>query len=100
MGCFDDLTCQYPLPIPGVQNDLFQTKSLGCGLGVYILDRAGFLWKTFEFGHEVHPPEQVFPETPIRFYTHRSTDGFRWYEFEAAFDGNGRLSSLRRVLHE
>lgn len=100
MGLFDDLECQYQLPIPGVQHDTFQTKSLGCTLAVYVLDSAGFLWKTVEFSHPVQPPAQVFPENPVRFYTSRNEGGFRWYEFEAIFDDNGRVRILRRVPQE
>lgn len=50
MGLFDYLRCDFPLSNP-LDNALeFQTKSLGCGLDQYLIDRDGVLHRLCEDG--------------------------------------------------
>ena len=53
MGMFDDIRCEYRLPLPEDQGELagrdwskqkFQTKDLGQGMGVYYIRADGTLW--------------------------------------------------------
>lgn len=46
MGTFDDFHCQYPLPVPEAQHQVFQTKDLECYQETYTLRSDGTLWKT------------------------------------------------------
>jgi hypothetical protein len=46
MGTFDDFHCQYPLPVPEAQHQVFQTKDLECYQETYKLRSDGMLWKT------------------------------------------------------
>lgn len=54
MGMFDNVTCEYPLPMPEdlgeltqeqIQNANYQTKNLANGLSRYKIDKDGFLWR-------------------------------------------------------
>lgn len=44
MGMFDHLRCHYPLPLPGLEEALFQTKDLDCQLDTYEIRADGTLW--------------------------------------------------------
>jgi len=59
MGMFDEITCEYPLPDPEVQAELFQTKSFEKLLDRYTITKDGHLIK-----HEVRwepVPEEKRP---------------------------------------
>lgn len=72
MGMFDDLRCEHPLPDEEVQNEWFQTKSLGCNSNSYIISNHGCLVKC----------QRVSFTGDITFY--RLRDGKR-YQYVATF---------------
>src|SRR6266567_7331274 len=54
MGMFDDIMCEYPLPLPESQGELkglnwraegFQTKDFECLLDAYCIREDGSLWQ-------------------------------------------------------
>ena len=54
MGMFDDITCEYPLPLPENQGELggrnwrengFQTKDFDCAMDNYRIRADGSLWQ-------------------------------------------------------
>lgn len=67
MGMFDNVTCEYPLPMPEdlgeltqeqIQNASYQTKNLSNGLDEYRIDKDGFLWREKADGyHEEGDPK-------------------------------------------
>jgi hypothetical protein len=62
MGMFDELRCEYPLPDPEVQEELFQTKSFENLLDYYAITKDGRLIK-YEIGGEPVAAEKV--EKPV-----------------------------------
>ena|SRR6266498_337889 len=59
MGMFDDIKCEYPLPLPEIQGELagrnwrengFQTKDFDCLMDQYCIYEDGTLWQqTYAF---------------------------------------------------
>ena len=45
MGLFDNVKFSYPLPIPQVQDQVFQTKDLDNQLDTYVVREDGSLWR-------------------------------------------------------
>lgn len=118
MGMFDELKCEYPLPDPIVQDEIFQTKSLDRLLDNYTLTRDGRL-----ILHQAHygpEPEEEQPlisdvsEVPransekdveisyhgdVFFYTLLGTPGaddWQWFEYKARFI-EGKLQWIQRA---
>jgi len=60
VGMFDTLTCDYPLPDRAAQTIEFQTKSLACTLGRYVITSSGQLMQcAWRDGHFV--PDHAWP---------------------------------------
>ncbi len=107
MGMFDELECEYPLPHPERQEDVFQTKSLDCLMHRYRITRDGQLlcFSACGWGEEdeneagTRPePERVVYHGDVRFYSSFRLDATHWrlLEYEARFT-NGGLEWLRTV---
>jgi hypothetical protein len=113
MGMFDDLICEYPLPVEGANDLLFQTKSLVCWMEKYKIDAEGNLWHlNYEtedrsdpnaegvarlFGVAARVNEHWVRDNylgEIRFYT--SPKDKEWIEFSAYFV-DGVLKELHQI---
>lgn len=125
MGMFDRIKCEYSLPDPLVQDEIFQTKSLDCLLDDYTITSDGRLI-LHEVRYEPVPAEErpfhgtdewdknpflqligslrsvPLGDTPlpyhgdIVFYTSLDADGREWFEYKARFT-EGALQWIRRV---
>lgn len=125
MGMYDHIRCEYPLPDPIVQDELFQTKSLHRVLDEYTIASDGRLI-LHEVRYEPVPAEDrpfygtdEWDENPflqligslrsvplddvsvpyhgdIVFYTSLDADGRKWFEYRARFT-EGALQWIRRV---
>jgi hypothetical protein len=98
MGVFDTLRCEYELPDPEVQGEVFQTKSLRRLMDTYTLTRDGKLILHYAWGDRDAPPSDL--EIPyhgeLRFYTNLKRDGrYETYEYRARFT-HGRLDAIAR----
>lgn len=114
MGMFDNIKCSYPLPIEGLENEVFQTKDTPAQfLDTYEIREDGTLWheeydiedksdrskkgieRMFGCMSRVNERwEQVTNFTgEIRFYTSIDT---RWIDFSAYFV-NGKLNQLHII---
>jgi hypothetical protein len=65
MGLFDEIQCEYPLPDPAVQKEIFQTKRLDCSMDRYTITADGrlILHKTrYELVPEEERPSYGTPE--------------------------------------
>ena len=105
MGMFDDIKCEYPLPLPEIQSELagrnwrengFQTKDFDCLMDQYCIHEDGTLWQrtyAFETSRKGRPrrkpvgwePMSRFTGT-VRFYD--SINGQKvdyWVEWAAVF---------------
>lgn len=87
MGMYDELRTQYPLPVPEVQGETFQTKSLGCDLAIYTILEDGSLIVASD-GEEV-VIEDIHKD--VIFYTRHEDE---WYEFRARFT-DGKCKWIR-----
>ena len=119
MGMFDELTCEYPLPVDGANKFHYQTKDTPAQLlDQYKIDVNGQLW------HEVYgivdrsdpnangakrlagcmtrqdskwAEENLTGE--INFYAFKPIKGIHWIEFSAKFI-DGKVKELRLVANE
>jgi len=83
MGMFDDIQCDYPLPLPEYQRNHFQTKSLHCTLSRYRITKDGRLVDGFA--------QEVPYDGDLYFYDIPRPGG--WIEFRATFR-EGRVTEL------
>jgi hypothetical protein len=106
MGMFDNVTCEYPLPMPEdlgeltqeqIQNTNYQTKNLANGLDRYKIDKDGFLWREKVDGyHEEGDPKAKsmmdrlgrFVETSRTWRKEPITCTVDFYEFFTEQDSN------------
>lgn len=113
MGMFDELKCEYPLPLPCPES-VFQTKDLGRFLDWYYITKDGKLeYQDYEFqetpeekrdelglpiGKKV-PTERVAQNYTgsINFYTSGETPD-EWYEYCALFK-HGQLLEIVSIAH-
>jgi len=94
MGLYDNITCKYPLPIPGANELEFQTKDTPRqDLDQYEIREDGTLW-LFLCGQ--WRQEDITGE--IRFYTSLGERRQGWLEFSAYFE-SGRVVRLNTVEH-
>jgi len=122
MGMFDEVICEWKLPIPELQNDIFQTKDFDSLMNTYKITTKGELLKE-EIEYELVPEEKRpyygtkkwekgvmfklfgaikknrlgwvntnFDGTFV-FYTYKNK---QFYQFEAKFV-NGNLMELRTI---
>jgi len=122
MGMFDEVICEWKLPIPELQNDIFQTKDFDSLMNTYKITTNGELLKE-EVEYEFVPEEKRpyygtekwekgimfklfwaikknrlgwvntnFNGTFV-FYTYKNK---QFYQFEAKFV-NGKLTELRTI---
>jgi hypothetical protein len=107
MGLFDDIRCEYRLPLPEDQGELagkdwskqgFQTKDLGEGMGGYCIRADGTLWLVgarWLQGELGEPNFQNHFFGTIHFYdTIRCQKHDYWVEWQATFT-KGKLNELR-----
>ena len=96
MGLFDEITCAAPLPhgYEFMQDRVFQTKSLGCGMDFYrITDSAIVKEKSWPSGHY----GEVKLDSDVTFYDFADASDYRsMVIFRARFDG-GRLVDIKLV---
>ncbi len=118
MGMFDELTCLHPLPLPGMEGKLFQTKSTpNQYLDHYQIRQDGTLWhEAYEIEDRSDPSKkglagmvgcmtrvnkrwEPVPDFTgeIRFYDFQGTDFTGWVEFSAYFVA-GKISQPVQVI--
>jgi hypothetical protein len=102
MGLYDTVQCEYPLPDPEYQREVFQTTDLGCMLAQYRIDAQGRLWVTHgvlrfrrrgKTPPKPPPPEDARYHGDFCFYTYAQEE---MVEFQARFT-HGVLEWIRRV---
>lgn len=116
MGMFDEVRCKYPLPVPELQGNLFQTKSFDCPyMELYEIREDGTLWhEDVERAYQADPDaplgyrmdrvreswEQVRQTMEVRFYNcigeSDATQECGWIEFSAYFV-EGQLRELHTI---
>jgi hypothetical protein len=107
MGMFDDIRCEYPLPLPEDRGELagkdwskqgFQTKDLGQGMGGYCIRADGTLWLVSGRWLVDDPEEETFQKEflgTVEFYgSARGQKNDYRFEWAATFI-NGKLNDLR-----
>lgn len=107
MGMFDDIRCEYPLPLPEDQGELagkdwskqgFQTKDLGEGMGGYCIRADGTLWLVSGRWLADDPEGETFQKDffgTVEFYGWvRGQKSDYQIEWVATF-ANGKLNDLR-----
>jgi hypothetical protein len=122
MGMFDYIICKYPLPIEGLHNQVFQTKSMDedPSLEHYEIREDGTLWREeYEIEDRSDPSAKGMERFigmgtrvnlrwfamndfagEIRFYTVLDDkDSRRWVEMSAIFE-NGRTEVISRIKDE
>ena len=100
MGMFDDIRCQYPLPLAGASERLFQTKDLYCDLDYYEIREDGTLWReeydtrieetdAAPLGYWIHHENKRFVQDKFtgELEIHDCDDqpGGKWYSFKLTF---------------
>ena len=107
MGMFDDIRCEYPLPLPEDQGELagkdwsaqgFQTKDLGEGMGGYCIRADGTLWLVRGHWLADDPVGGSFQKdfsNSVEFYhiLHAQKHDY-WMKWQATF-AEGKLKDLR-----
>jgi hypothetical protein len=113
MGMFDSIICEYPLPDPEVQKELFQTKDLDSCMDTYTITKAGRLihhFKEFEATpKEERPQDSFWPSIRVKAGSERYIDknyhgwlnfyaalNHKWCEYNAKFT-DGTLVELEKV---
>ena len=120
MGMFDDLTCEYPLPLPETQKLSFQTKNLDCDMDQYVITAGGRLMKKVFDYEEVPASERDAAGFPVwrikegserqedtayhgflNFYDYEPKDcpDLKWIEYRAKFT-DGKLVDVKVVIAE
>lgn len=109
MGMYDDLRCDYPLPVPDAPADGYQTKSLDRLLDNYRLDAYGKLWRVDPGGHEV---PWRFTGTLNFYRPYHDLESRGWIEFDAdlnrgrvtdirvRYETGGRMTGINDLVHE
>jgi len=59
MGLFDTIYCKYPLPIPNLEKEDFQTKDLDCSMDTYEISEEGKLYKIIKNYKERKKPDML-----------------------------------------
>lgn len=118
MGLYDDLTCTYPLPVPGANALSYQTKDTDAQfLDTYEIREDGTLWhKAYDTEDRSDPNaegmlrlvgamtrinqrwEQVMFTGEICFYTMYGNNDSGWLEFSAYFV-HGKINQLHVIEH-
>ncbi len=107
MGMFDDIRCEYPLPLPEHQGEMagtdwskegFQTKDLGEGMGGYCIHADGTLWLVSGRWFADDPEGEIFQKDfygTVEFYGsfNGQKNDYR-FEWVATF-ADGKLNDLR-----
>lgn len=101
MGMFDHIKCEYQLPNPEVQSEIFQSKDFDCLMDMYTITRDGILvCRKYNLDGFDDKDKEMFKEdilVPyhgyIRFYTSFKRE---WYEYSASFVF-GRLEKIVRI---
>lgn len=117
MGMFDNLKCSYPLPINGLENEVFQTKDTPAQmLDLYEIRADGTLWhENYDTEDKSDPNAEgikrllgcctkvnkrwEFEDTftgEIKFYTFLDDNERLWFEFSSYFI-NGKLQCLVQI---
>ena len=109
MGMFDDLRCEYPLPLRDGVTRNFQTKSLDCMMDRYEIRADGTLWReVYEIKYQSDPTatggyrlprvsagwEPITMTGEVRFYAPEEHD--QWIEFSTYFV-KGMLKHLETI---
>lgn len=106
MGMFDNIRCEYPLPLPEDQGELagkdwtkhgFQTRDLGEGMGTYCIRADGTLWLIGARWLQDDPFQDTFQKDffgTVEFYdfVYGQKNDYR-VEWKATF-AQGKLSDL------
>lgn len=118
MGMFDDLRCYYPLPIPGANKLVYQTKDLECFMDHYEIREDGTLWhEEYDIEDRSDPAEeglmglvgamtrvnkrwkQVSLTGEVVFYGSFRGDWKDWIEWSSYFHA-GRLCQLHLLRND
>ena len=119
MGMYDELICEYPLPLDGMNHLKFQTKDTPAQfLDLYKIDKDGHLWhEIYDIKDKSDPnaegPRRLFGcmarvnkrweksnfTGEIRFYTTIGDNHKGWIEFSSIFLC-GKLDKLELVEHK
>jgi hypothetical protein len=122
MGLYDSIKIEYPLPDPDMQDHVFQTKDLNCGMDEYTITKDGELILHEKEWLDVPEEERPYYGKPewengfhkfigsvksipkgdvkinhhgsLRFYNcFKEDEKMLWYEYEAIFK-NGKLQEI------